>query len=120
MRNRKIGAILVIILLCSIPTMVMGKTLESDNVKMRIYGGLGIHFEVDNNEPNDKTVTYTISTELLTSDGELIVNSGSTKKHTVYPMGVFEPITAALCMKGKHITKTGYIIGIFVIFTQIK
>jgi len=113
-----ISIIMLIIALLIMSTVASAVTkLDDKDIIMNIYGGIGIHFEIENRKDSDIDVKYTIVGKSLREESTVVVLSDKTVLRSIYPIGFFSEITASMSTKGRDISRNGYLIGIFVIFT---
>ena len=112
-------AVTVLILALS-PSIIAQQSIKtSNNVSLQIFGGIGVHFKVTNYSPYNITAEYTIARSPLpiVREGEISVTKGNTLVKSIYPFSFCSGITVSLVLHGEQsIIKTGFIIGIFVIF----
>lgn len=89
---------------------------ETDAVILRINGGLGARFIVNNNSPDDISAKMIIRTHGNDKTTLVSVGAGTTITSTMFSLGLCTPIDATLEAAGQRLSRSGYLIGVFVIF----
>ena len=108
-----IGIILLCLMVLSVPTGVA--EVASEDIEISLRGGIGVHGYVVNNGESSVSGNLQIKIRAGQVNNIFFVPPEVSMPIVTYQIAVFSPIDVVLEVGSQSLSKTGFIVGVFVV-----